>query len=350
MQFYPLQIKDIHRETDKAVSISFNVPKQLKDLFSFKAGQYITLKTSIDGAEIRRDYSLCSSPRSNELKVAIKEVQDGIFSTYANKVLKVGDTLEVAPPKGRFIFEPNNSEVKNIAALVAGSGITPVLSIIKCALEEETNGKVILVYGNKTPKETMFLDELLKLQGQYTTRFFIQFVYSQADENNALFGRIDKSVVNYVLKNRFKDIPVDTFYICGPEEMIHPLKNALTEQGIADDHIHFELFKVAEQSDAVSNNVQSVMTKVTVMLDDEESTFEMSPEQSVLEAALDAALDAPYSCQGGICSTCMARLKKGEVKMRQNNILTDGEVAEGFILTCQSHPLTSTIYVDYDDI
>lgn len=350
MQFYPLQIKDIYRETDKAVSISFNVPKQLKDLFSFKAGQYITLKTSIDGAEIRRDYSLCSSPRSNELKVAIKEVQDGIFSSYANKVLKVGDTLEVAPPKGRFIFEPNNSEVKNIAAFAAGSGITPVLSIIKCALEEETNGKVILVYGNKTPKETMFLDDLLKLQGQYTTRFFIQFVYSQADENNALFGRIDNSVVNYVLKNRFKDIPVDTFYICGPEEMIHTVKNALTEQGIADDHIHFELFKVAKQPDEVSKNVQGVLTKVTVMLDDEESTFEMSPEQSVLEAALDADLDAPYSCQGGICSTCMARLKKGEVKMRQNNILTDGEVAEGFILTCQSHPLTSTIYVDYDDI
>ena len=349
-QFYTLQIKEILRETDKAVTISLNVPENLKSTFSFKAGQYITLKTKLNGEEIRRDYSLCSSPKSGELKVAVKEVKDGTFSSYANNVLKTGDLLEVAPPKGHFVFEPNDSKTKNIALFAAGSGITPILSIIKCALEEEIHSKVILVYGNKTTQDTMFLNELLELQHQYCNRFSIQFVFSQADEDNAVFGRIEKSTVNYVMKNKYKHIDVDAYYICGPEEMISTVKAVLTEHGIAKDRIHFELFKAAKQTDTVTNNVSSGKTRITVLLDEVETTFEMSPEQSVLEAALDEDLDAPYSCQGGICSSCLAKLKEGEVKMRQNNILTDGEVAEGFILTCQSHPLTPTIYVDYDDI
>lgn len=350
-QFHKLQIKDIHRETDKAITISFTVPENLKKEFSFKAGQYITLKSIINGHEVRRDYSLCSSPKSGDLKVAVKEVKDGTFSSYANRVLKVGDSLEVAPPKGRFIFEPNDSKTKNIALFAAGSGITPILSIIKCALEEEIHSKVILVYGNKTTQDTMFLNELLELQHQYSNRFSIQFVFSQADEEHAVFGRIEKSTVNFVMKNKYKHIDVDAYYICGPEEMIHTVKDVLTEHGIASDRIHFELFKAAKQTDdSIVESVQSGKTKVTIMLDDEKFTFEMTAAQSVLEAALDANLDAPYSCQGGICSSCLARLKEGEVKMRQNNILTDSEVAEGLILTCQSHPLTPTIYVDYDDI
>jgi len=348
-QFYTLQIKDIHRETDKAVTISFNVPEKLIDTFSFKAGQYITLKSNINGEEVRRDYSLCSSPKSGELKVAVKEVKDGTFSSYANQVLKAGDSLEVAPPKGRFIFEPNDSKTKNIALFAAGSGITPVLSIIKCALEEEKHSNIILVYGNKTTQETMFLNELLELQHQYNNRFSIQFVFSQADEDNAVFGRIEKSTVNYVMKNKYKHIEVDAYYICGPDAMIQTVKTVLTEHGIANERIHFELFKAAKPED-VKEEMAIGKTKVTIMLDDEESTFEMFNKQSVLEAALDEDLDAPYSCQGGICSSCLARLKEGEVKMRQNNILTDSEVAEGLILTCQSHPLTPTIYVDYDDI
>lgn len=349
-QFYTLQIKDIRRETDKAVSINFNVSEDLRSFFSFKAGQYITLKTVIDNVEVRRDYSICSSPKSGELRVAVKEVKEGTFSSYANRSLKVGDRLEVAPPKGHFIFEPNDSKTKNIALFAAGSGITPILGIIKCALEEEVYSKVILVYGNKTTQDTMFLSELLELQHKYHNRLSIQFVFSQADEDNALFGRIEKSTVNYVMKNKYKDIEVDAFYICGPEGMIHTVKDVLTEHGVAEEHIHYELFKSTPPANDDIAAIPNGKTKVTVMLDDVEATFEMSAKQSVLEAALDEDLDAPYSCQGGICSTCMARLKEGKVKMRQNNILTDGEVAEGLILTCQSHPLTPTIYVDYDDI
>jgi ring-1,2-phenylacetyl-CoA epoxidase subunit PaaE len=349
-QFHKLTIENIHRETESSVTISFNVSQGLKGVFSFKAGQYITLKTTINGIEVRRDYSLCSSPKSGELKVAVKEVKDGTFSAYANHQLQAGDVLEVAPPKGRFVFEPNDSKTKNIAAFAAGSGITPVLSIVKCALEEEIHSKVILVYGNKTTKDTMFLNELLELQHQYKKRLSINFVFSQADEDDAIFGRIEKSTVNYVMKNKHKHIDVDSFYLCGPEGMIHTVKDVLTEHDIDENRIFFELFKAAKPTEIKENTGTSGKTQVTVLVDDEETTFEMSQKQTILEAALDEGVDAPYSCQGGICSSCLARLTEGKATMRQNNILTDGELAEGLILTCQAQPTTSTIVIDYDDV
>lgn len=349
--FHKLSIKSIKRETNKAISISFNIPENLKDAFKFKAGQYITLKTEIDGNEVRRDYSLCSSPKSGEVKVAVKEVENGTFSAHANNQLQAGDTLEVAPPKGRFIFEPNDSKTKNIALFAAGSGITPILSIIKCALEEEVYSKVILVFGNKTTQDTMFLNELLELQHQYKDRFSIQFVFSQADEDDAIFGRIEKSTVNYIMKNKHKHVDVDAFYLCGPEAMIHVVKDVLTEHGIDKNRIHFELFKASKIDEVEeAGNLASGKTKITVTVDDETTTFEMSQKQTILEAALDEDLDAPYSCQGGICSSCLARIKEGEATMRQNNILTESEVSEGLILTCQAHPTSSEIVVDYDDV
>ncbi|WP_067146686.1 ferredoxin--NADP reductase [Pseudotamlana agarivorans] len=348
--FHKLSVKNITRETSKAISISFNIPENLKETFQFKAGQYITLKTEIDGNEVRRDYSLCVSPKSGEIKVAIKEVQDGTFSAYANSTLKVGDTLEVAPPKGRFVFEPNDSKTKNIAAFAAGSGITPILSIIKCALEEEVQSKVILVYGNKTTKDTMFLNELLELQHAYKDRFSIQFVFSQQDEEDAIFGRIEKSTVNYVMKNEHKHIDVDAYYLCGPEAMIHTVKDVLTEHNTEASRIHYELFKAAKPVEVKTEDVASGTSKISVTVDDETTTFEMSQKQTILEAALDEDLDAPYSCQGGICSSCLARITEGEATMRQNNILTESEVAEGLILTCQAHPTTATIAVDFDDV
>jgi len=349
-QFYKLTIKEIQKETDNAVTINFEVPNNLKDTFSFKAGQYITLKTILNGNEVRRDYSLCVSPKSNELRVAVKEVDNGTFSVYANNQLKVGDSLEVAPPKGRFVFEPNDKKTKNIALFAAGSGITPVLSIIKCALEEEAHSKVILVYGNKKTKDTMFLNELLELHHQYKDRFSIQFVFSQADEDNAIFGRIEKSTVNYIMKNKHKHVEVDAFYLCGPEGMIHTVKDVLTEHNINDDVIHYELFKAAKASNDDIKTLSEGNTHITVIVDDEETEFEMSQKRNILESALDEDLDVPYSCQGGICSSCIARIKEGEATMRQNNILTDSELAEGLILTCQAHPTTNKIVVDYDDV
>lgn len=348
--FHKLSIKNIKKEANKAISISFNIPENLKPVFSFKAGQYVTLKANLNGKELRRDYSLCESPKSGELKIAIKAVQDGTFSSYANYKLREGDILEVGTPKGHFVFEPNDFNTKNIAAFAAGSGITPVLSIIKCALEEEVNSKVILVYGNKSTEDTMFLNELLELQHTYKERFSIQFVFSQQDSDDSIFGRIEKSTVNYVMLNKHKNVEVDAFYLCGPEAMIHGVKDVLTDNGIDKERIHFELFKAAKPVEIEVKTAPSGKTTATIIVDYETKTIEMSQQQTILEAALDEDIDAPYSCQGGICSSCLARLKEGEVNMRQNNILTEKEVASGLILTCQAQPTTNTIVVDYDDV
>ncbi len=348
--FHKLAISELHKETEACVTISFEVPADLKETYKFKAGQYLTIKATIDNEEVRRDYSICSSPNSGILKVAVKSVVDGSFSKYANSQLEVGDILEVAPPNGRFIFEPNPSLSRTIAAFAAGSGITPVMSIAKSVLEDEPNSSFVLIYGNKSPKDTIFLDELIQMQSVYLERIQIHFVYSQSQEEKALFGRIEKSTVNFILKNDHQDTKFDRFYICGPEPMIHSVKDVLLEYGIQESQILFELFKVSAQVAPIVSDVIDGKTKVTIMLDDEETTFVMDPKKSVLEAALSENLDAPYSCQGGICSSCLARLKEGEVTMRQNNILTDSELAEGLILTCQAHPTTPTIRVDYDDI
>ena len=349
-QFHNLTIKDIQRETQNAVTLSFDVPGSLSSVFNFSAGQYITLKANINGEEVRRDYSLCSSPKSGNLTIAIKAVKEGVFSNYANTKLKVGDVIEVAEPNGRFIFEPNSTN-KTIVAFAAGSGITPILSILKTVLEEEPQSKFILVYGNKTIKDTIFLDELLSLKHQYDNRLNIQFVYSQAQEQDALFGRIEKSTVNLVLKNKYKNETIDAYYLCGPEAMITAVTDVLIENGATKEHIHFELFTpTVSKSPSSSQTVSDGNTDVKVIVDEEESSFSMPQNKTILEVALENNIDAPYSCQGGICSSCIARVTEGTVTMRQNNILTDNEVSEGLILTCQSQPTSQKITIDYDDV
>ncbi|OIQ23526.1 ferredoxin--NADP reductase [Lacinutrix sp. MedPE-SW] len=348
-QFHKLSIKNIQQLTKDAVSLTFSIPENLKHQFNFIAGQYITLKAKINSTEVRRDYSLCSSPKSGEITVAVKAVENGTFSKFANNDLKIGDTLEVAEPQGRFIFNPDATKTRTIAAFAAGSGITPVLSIAKTVLEEEPNSTFVLVYGNKTTNDTMFLDELLKLHHEYKARFDVQFVFSQSQEPDALFGRIEKSTVNLIVKNKYKHTVIDAFYLCGPEAMIHTVKDVLAENNITEDSIFFELFKVSTPEPVIST-INTGETNITVLVDDEEESFVMSQKQTILEAALEKDLDAPYSCQGGICSSCIARVTEGTATMRQNNILTDNEVAEGLILTCQAQPTSSKIVVDYDDV
>ncbi|SDB62185.1 ring-1,2-phenylacetyl-CoA epoxidase subunit PaaE [Flavobacteriaceae bacterium MAR_2010_188] len=349
-QFHTLVVSDIKRDTAKAVSINFSIPDNLKSDYKYIAGQYITLKTSLDGKEIRRDYSLCSSPNSGDLMVAVKEVEDGLFSKYANRNLNVGDRLEVSTPNGRFTFDADSSKSRHIVCFAAGSGITPILSIIKSVLEDEPNSSVSIMYGNKSIADTMFYDELSTLKEKYPERFNIQFVFSQAEENDSIFGRIDVGNSNYFVKNSLVSEEIDAYYLCGPEEMIYSINDLLKGQGVDHDKIKFELFKVKLEEDKDESDVAEGQTEITIMLDDEETTFIMDAKDSVLDAALARDIDAPYSCQGGICSSCLARVTEGEVKMRQNNILTDSEVAEGLVLTCQSHPLTSKVYIDYDDV
>ncbi|MEO5775960.1 MAG: ferredoxin--NADP reductase [Flavobacterium sp.] len=348
--FYKLQIKEVKHETANAISVAFNIPAELKSAYQFTAGQYVNLKLTLDGQEIRRAYSVCSSPNSDELRIAIKSVKEGHFSKFANDNLKVGDILEVGQPEGKFTFEPSFSNLKNYAAFVAGSGITPVMSILKSVLENEPKSTFVLVYGNKSPEETIFHNELHELQLKYVGRFFVHYVFSQAKSDGELFGRIEKSTVNFVLNNKHKEKEFDKFYLCGPEAMINLVSDVLKEHNVPEKDIKFELFSTPTTNDNPNAEKHTGHTKITIKVDDEEVTFEMSQKQTVLEAALKQGIDAPYSCQGGICSSCLARITNGTAEMLKNTILTDGEIAEGLILTCQAHPTSPEIYIDYDDV
>jgi ring-1,2-phenylacetyl-CoA epoxidase subunit PaaE len=347
--FYKLNIKEVRRETPSAVSVLFNVPLEFKDFYRFIAGQYLNLKLTLDGQEIRRAYSICSSPESGELRIAIKEVKNGAFSAFANSKLKAGDTLEVGTPEGKFTFEPEANRLRNYVAFAAGSGITPVFSIIQNVLNQEPKSTFVLVYGNKSPEETIFHQQLHDLHLKYVGRFFIHYVYSQAKVDNELFGRIDKSTVNFVLNNKHAALQFDKFYLCGPEEMINTVSGVLKERNIKESAIKFELFSTSTSENKIEKSLEG-HSKITILVDGDETSFEMSQRQTILEAALKQGIDAPYSCQGGICSSCLARITSGTAEMSKNSILTDSEIAEGLILTCQAHPTSASIAVDYDDV
>ncbi len=348
-QFHTLHIQSITRVTEKSVAVTFAVPDSLKEDFNFSAGQYITLKTQINGEEVRRAYSLCSTPQEG-LTVAIKEVENGTFSTYANRELKEGDTMDVHTPEGRFKIENSAfAKAQTYAAFAAGSGITPILSMIKTTLSQSADSKFVLVYGNRTEKEAMFRDELIALRDQYKDRFSIEFIYSQTRVDGAHFGRIMKATVNFVVKNKYAANDFNEYFLCGPEAMIKEVSKVLKENDTKEENIHFELFTASTEEVTIDANLDG-KTAIKVVCDDEEFEFTMEKDAVILDAALDQDIDAPHSCQGGICSSCIARVTEGTAVMSQNQILTDSEVAEGLILTCQAHPTSASIVVDYDDV
>jgi len=347
--FYKLSIKEVKRETKNSVSIVFDIPENLQNKFTFFPGQYINVQIKLDGKLVRRAYSICSSLKSNELRIAVKEVKGGAFSVYANKELRNGQQLEVSPPEGKFTLNVSDSNKLNYIAFVAGSGITPVLSMIKSVLETERESKFILLYGNKSSEDTMFKNEIDNLKSEYKDQFKVHYVFSQTFEDEESKGRINKEIIKDILKNRYPHIGFSNYFLCGPEEMIDLVKITLFEEGADKDAIKFELFSttpiVNEDSEGLSGN-----SEITILLDDEETTFKMKKKDVILNAALLKGLDAPYSCQGGICSSCLAKVIEGEVIMDNNSILDEDELREGLILTCQSHPVSSRIKIDYDDV
>ena len=343
--FHALTVQAITRLTPNAVALSFNIPDALKEDFQFQSGQYITLKANINNEEVRRAYSICSTPQSGHLEVGIKAVTDGRFSVYANEQLSIDDTLEVHPPEGKFVLTPASN--KTHVAFAAGSGITPIMSMIKTTLETTSN-KFILVYGNKRPEDTMFRDALLALSESYPERFSIEWIYSQTREDGAHFGRISKPTVNFVVKNKYASWDIDSYYLCGPESMINEVSAVLEENGTPQSQILFELFTSSDEG-VVDQNLEG-SSQLKIIVDDESHELTMDQNAIILDAALDADIDAPHSCQGGICSSCIARVIEGTATMRKNQILTDSEVAEGLILTCQAHPTSAKVVIDYDDI
>ena len=344
--FYNVTIQKIIKETADAVSIVFDVPASLKETFSFRAGQYLTLKKEIGGEEVRRAYSICASPNSNELKVAIKAVENGVFSTHATTQLHEGDVLEVAPPEGKFIIDPQAD--KKYIGFAAGSGITPVLAMIKQVLEDEPSASFTLVYGNKTAQTTIFKNELDALATRYASQFNLHYLYSREADNGSKLGRIDKAHTLHVVTELHRNSSFDAAFLCGPEAMINTVSDTLKDKGFDEENIHFELFTAS--TTAVALDIPEGKTLITVLLDDEETTFTMSKTDDILAASLRNDLDAPYSCQGGVCSSCLGKVIEGKAVMSKNSILTDDEIEEGFVLTCQAHPTTAKLVLDFDDV
>lgn len=345
-QFHKLTIKNIKKETENAVSITFDVPDNLKSDFKFIAGHYLTIKKEINGKEVRRAYSICSDPNSDELKVAVKAVEDGTFSIYATTVLKEGDVLEVSKPEGRFTLKPQPN--KNYIAFAAGSGITPIMAMLKSAVN--TDATFTLVYGNKSANETIFKSELDVLAAD-NKNINVHYIFSQENTDDALFGRCDTGNVNYFLKNIYKDTSFDEAFLCGPETMIKGVTETLISNNISKENIHYELFSTPldDESDN-KTDIPEGNTEITIILDEEETTYVMSQKRNILEVALEKDLDAPYSCQGGVCSSCLCKVTEGAATMSKNEILTDEELEEGLILACQAHPTTAKITIDFDDV
>ncbi|NEW79689.1 MAG: 2Fe-2S iron-sulfur cluster binding domain-containing protein, partial [Gelidibacter sp.] len=272
------------------------------------------------------------------------------FSVFATTILKEGDVLEVSKPLGKFILETSPTHLKKYLGVAAGSGITPIMAMIKGVLTEEPNSTFTLIYGNKTEADTIFYAEINQLQNAYPTQFKVQYLFSRAQKDGALFGRIDKGNLNFIIKNKFKDISFDAAFLCGPEMMINNLKETLKENGLDENNIHFELFTPPVIPENEIHIAFEGTCEITVVVDDEETTFEMDSKLTILTAALKEGLDAPYSCQGGICSSCLAKVTDGKAVMEKNSILSEAEIKDGFILTCQAHPITQKITIDYDNV
>lgn len=355
IHFHTLKVKEVRHETPDCVSVAFDIPKTLQAEFLFTQGQNITLRKIINGEEVRRSYSVCTAPMDNELRVAIKQVNGGLFSTYANTELKKGDELEVLPPAGSFYTVLSPAQKKNYMAFAAGSGITPVISIIKTTLKTEPGSRFTLVYGNRSQGSIIFFEELEQLKNRYMNRFNLVQVLSREKTDIPLhFGRIDENKLTAL--SRTTDMEqVDEFFLCGPEEMIFCVKDFLTNRGVDAGKIHFELFsttgsKKKNTANAGGETESGPQSHITIKLDGREFSFllPMNSELTVLEAALKQGSDLPYACKGGMCCTCKARLLEGKVKMDVNYALDHEEVERGYILTCQSHPTTEKIVVDFD--
>ena len=351
-KFHSLKITDVVRETSDAVSVAFDVPADLKAEYKFKQGQYLTLKFIINGEELRRSYSICSSPLENELRVAIKKVKNGKISTHINEKLKTGDVIDVMVPMGNFFTEMNPSNKKNYVLFAGGSGITPMLSILKIVLISEPNSSVVLFYGNNDESSIIFKKQIEQLASTNSGRLNVVHILNTAPPNHpvSLQGMMTKEKNVELSKNYVNDSLDNEYFICGPGPMMDNVVAALKELKISESKVHIEYFTSPVNPDdakkIVATSVQGAVA--TIIMDGDEHVINLENNESILEAALRIGLDAPYACQGGSCCTCRALLQEGKVEMAVNYALSASEVKQGFILTCQSRPTTPNVIVNYD--
>ncbi len=353
-KFYPLTVAKVKHETRDAIAVTFDVPPELKAQFAYQQGQHLTLRAMIGGEDVRRSYSICSAVQDDTLRVAIKRTTGGLFSTWANESLQPGATLEVMPPMGHFNVPLEPESERHYLAFAAGSGITPILSIVKTTLLAEPKSRFTIVYGNRASSSVIFRDELTDLKDSYMDRLKLVYVMSREQQDIELFnGRITEEKCGHFLRQWIDIRDIDVAFICGPEDMMHGVSRSLQEAGLAKEKIRIELFAASipkhEHKPRKIEAGARHQTEVTVIMDGSAASFTMDKDkESLLDAGLRAGIDMRYSCKGGVCSTCRCKVLDGQVEMDVNYALEDYEVARGFVLSCQSFPITDKVVVDFD--
>ena len=354
-KFHPLTVSQVRNETRDTIAVTFAVPPELRDSFAYLQGQHLTLRARIGDEDVRRSYSICSAVQDGALRVAIKRTQGGLFSSWANDSIKPGVTLEVMPPMGHFNVPLDAANRKHYLAFAAGSGITPILSIIKTTLAAEPHSRFTLFYGNRASSSVIFKEELSDLKDVYMERLKLAYVMSREQQDIELFnGRITKEKAAQFLKYWVRADDIDVAFICGPEDMMHGVSEALQEAGMPKASIKIELFaasipKHQHKPRAIDAAAARHETEVTVIMDGSATSFTMDQDkESLLDAGLKAGIDMRYSCKGGVCSTCRCKLLEGKVDMDVNYALEDYEIARGYVLSCQSFPITDKVVIDFD--
>ena len=356
--FHPLRVKAIEPDTAEAVIVSFEVPTDLQEVFGFTQGQYLTLRKDIDGQDLRRSYSICAGLDDGELRVGVRKVRGGVFSNWINASLQPGDTLQVMAPQGRFFVPIEPASARHHVGIAGGSGITPILSIMKTVLAREPASRFTLIYGNRQLQSTMFKEEIEDLKNRYMTRLVLQHVFSDEHTDSPLgFGVMNRKKIGEFLHSVVPAAQIDHVYVCGPFQMNDEAEAALLAAGVPEERIHIERFGVAlpsaTQVGAVVHEAQpgdAKRSRITIVRDglQREITF-TEGQPSILDAASAAGLEVPFSCTSGVCGTCRAKLVDGEVRMERNFALDKNEVAAGFVLTCQAHPLTECVTLSFDE-
>ena len=353
--FHPLRVVEVRRETSDSVSLRLEPPAGAKALFGFKAGQHLTVRAEIGGQEVRRNYSVCAAPQDGELRIAIKQIDGGVFSGWANRELAAGALLEAMPPHGAFTFPFDPAAVRAYVAFAGGSGITPILSLARTCLLTEPKSRFSLFYGNRAAAQVMFLEELAGLKNRFMDRFELMHVLEdEEDESDILNGRLDRAKIDEILSRLVRPAGIEAFFVCGPGPMMDAAEAALAAAGVRPDRIRIERLITSPLSAAKSAQARALEAaargrRMTVILDGRRAKVAFDAELgSILESARAAGLPAPFACKGGVCATCRARVVEGEAKMKANYALTPAEVASGYVLTCQAVPAGDGLVIDYD--
>ena len=356
--FHSLRVRSVEPDTHEAVIVSFEVPPDLREVFGFTQGQYLTLRKDIDGQDLRRSYSICAGIDDGELRVGVRKVRGGVFSNWINASLQTGDTLQVMAPQGRFFVPIEPETARHHVGIAGGSGITPILSIMKTVLAREPRSRFTLIYGNRQLRSTMFKEEIEDLKNRYMTRLVLLHVFSDEHTDSPLgFGVMNREKIGEFLHSVVPAAQIDHVYVCGPFQMNDEAQAALEAAGVPEERIHIERFGIALSStvqlDAVVHETlpgDAKQARVTIVRDGLQRDITFTEGQpSILDAASAAGLEVPFSCTSGVCGTCRAKLMDGKVRMERNFALDKNEVAAGFILTCQAHPLTEQVTISFDE-